>query len=402
VNLDVIPVSTRRDLDRFVDLPWRLLDLARFPQWVPPLRSTVYDALDQKKHPFYRDADRELFLAVVRGQVVGRIAAIENRAHNRFHKDKVGFWGFFESIDDQRVADALFDTAARWLGTRGLDVLRGPMNPSTNYECGILIDGIEHRPSFMTTWNPPYYAELCDRAGMRKAKDLVAYYIPMGDLNWTMPPAFERLADRALRKSKVAFRDLDLRKFEQELEICWDVYNSAWERNWGFVPMSKEEFIHTAHDMKPLLNPRYAFAAEVDGVTVGFMLAVPDYGPVLQRIGNGRLFPTGALRLLLGKRKIHEWRVMALGLRAEYRTRGILPLFAWEGYRRGREAGEQGAEASWILEDNEPMNRPMIAMGTEVYRRWRIYDREIRASIVRASRGAAVARGEPNDGRAGR
>jgi hypothetical protein len=388
VTIDVVPVTSRRELDRFVDLPWTLFDRSSHPQWVPPLRSTVRDALDQAKHPFYRDAERALFLAMRNGKVVGRIAAIENRAQNRFHADRVGFWGFFECADDQPAADALFDAATRWLGARGLNVLRGPMNPSTNYECGLLVDGFAQRPSFMTTWNPPYYAQLCERAGMGKAKDLVAYYIPMGDLSWTMPAAFERLAERALRKSQVGFRDLDLRRFEQELEICWDVYNSAWERNWGFVPMSKDEFVHTARDMKPLINPRYAFAAEVDGETVGFMLAVPDYSGVLQKIGNGRLFPTGALRLLLGKRGIHEWRVMALGLRPEFRARGILPLFAWEAYRRGREAGEQGAEASWILEDNVSMTRPMEAMGANLHRRWRIYDRGIRASLVRGPQGA--------------
>lgn len=388
VPIDVVPVTSRRDLRRFVDLPWTLFDRTRNPQWVPPLRSTVVDALDREKHPFYRDADRALFLALRQGKPVGRIAAIENRAHNRFHVDRVGFWGFFECADDQEAADALFAAATKWLGARGLDVLRGPMNPSTNYECGLLIDGFEHRPSFMTTWNPPYYATLCDRAGMWKSKDLVAYYIPMGDRGWSMPPAFERLAERALKKSKVAFRDLDLRRFEDELEIVWDVYNSAWERNWGFVPMSKAEFVHMARDMKPLLNPRYAFAADVDGTTAGFMLAVPDYSGVLQRIGSGRLFPTGAIRLLASKKRIHEWRVMALGLRPEYRARGILPLFAWEAFRRGREAGEQGADASWILEDNEAMRRPMEAMGTNVYRRWRIYDRGIRASLVRGQRGA--------------
>jgi len=388
VRIDVVPVTTRRDLRRFIDLPWRLFDQRRFPQWVPPLRATVYDALDRAKHPFYADADRELFLAVRNGAIVGRIAAIENRAHNRFHDDRVGFWGFLECIDDQGVADALFEAAAGWLSARGLDVMRGPMNPSTNYECGLLTDGFEHRPSFMTAWNPPYYEQLCDRAGMSKAKDLVAYHIPMGDRSWSLPGTFERLAERALRKSAVAFRDLDLRRFEQELEVCWDVYNAAWERNWGFVPMSKEEFIHTARDMKPLLNPRYAIAADVDGRTVAFMLAVPDYSGVLQQIGSGRLFPTGALRLLLGKRGIHDWRVMALGLRRDYRARGILPLFAWEAYRRGREAGERSAEASWILEDNEPMNRAMVAMGTGIYRRWRVYDRPIRASAQRGGRNA--------------
>jgi GNAT superfamily N-acetyltransferase len=378
VHTVVSTVSSRGDLRRFVDLPWQLFDRRRHPQWVPPLRATVYDALDRKKHPFYDQADRELFVARQGDRVVGRIAAIENRAHNAFHGDRVGFWGFFECIDDQDVADALFDAAAGWLAARGLEVLRGPMNPSTNYECGLLTDGFEHRASFMTSWNPPYYATLCDRAGMDKAKDLVGYFIPMGDRGWNMPESFERLAERSLRRSGVSFRDLDLRRFEQELEVVWDVYNSAWERNWGFVPMSKKEFVHMARDMKPLIEPRYAFAADVDGRTVGFMLAVPDYSSVLQRIGNGRLFPTGALRLLFGKRSIRDWRVMALGLRPEYRARGILPLFAWEAYRRGRERGEQGAEASWILEDNERMNRPMAAMGTRIYRRWRVYDRQIR------------------------
>ena len=379
-SLVVSAVNSRGDLRRFVDLPWKLFDQKRHPQWVPPLRATVYDALDRKKHPFYDQAERELFLARHGDRIVGRIAAIENRAHNAFHGDRVGFWGFFECSDDQEAADALFDAAATWLGARGLDVMRGPMNPSTNYECGLLTDGFEHRPSFMTSWNPPYYATLCDRAGMRKAKDLVGYFIPMGDASWSMPESFERLAERSLRRSGVAFRDLDLRRFEQELEVVWDVYNSAWERNWGFVPMSKKEFVHMARDMKPLIEPRYAFAADVDGRTVGFMLAVPDYSSVLQRIGNGRLFPTGALKLLLGKKGIRDWRVMALGLRPEYRTRSILPLFAWEAYRRGRERGEQGAEASWILEDNERMNRPMVAMGTRIYRRWRVYDRDIRGA----------------------
>jgi GNAT superfamily N-acetyltransferase len=379
VRPDISIVSSRRDLRRFVDLPWQLFDMRRDPQWVPPLRMTVHDALDRARNPFYADADRELFVARRGERVVGRIAAIENRAHNRFHQDRVGFWGFFECIDDQEVADALFAAASEWLAARGLDVMRGPMNPSTNYECGLLVDGFEHLPTFMTTWNPPYYAALCDGARMRKAKDLVAYHIPMGDHGWQMPEAFERLAERALRKSGVGFRDLDLRQFDRTLEVCWDVYNSAWERNWGFVPMSKDEFVHMAHDMKPLIEPRYAFTAEVDGRTVGFMLAVPDYSRVLRRIGNGRLFPTGALRLFFGKRGIREWRVMALGLRPEYRARGILPLFAWEAYRRGRERGELAAEASWILEDNAPMNRPMVAMGTRIHRRWRVYDRETAA-----------------------
>ena len=373
MSLEIISSDTRSHLNRFVDLPWQLYDEAKYPEYVPPLRLAVKDALDRKK-PFYQDADRELFLAIRDGKPVGRIAAIENRAHNRYHNDHVGFWGFFECIDDQEVADRLFAAAGKWLASRNLDVMRGPVMPSTNYDCGLLIDGFEHQPTFMTPWNPPSYATMAERAGLSKVKDLVAYYIPMNDNSFILPDPVKAMAARAQAKSRMTFRDLDLSRWNDELELCWDVYNHAWEDNWGFVPMTKEEFIVMAKDLKPLLIPEFAYMAEVDGQPAGFMLIVPDFNQILKKIKTGRLLPTGLIRLLLGKSKLRSGRIMALGIKREYRNRMIFPLFILESYRRGKDYGAVGAEASWILEDNELLLAPLKALGLKEYRRWRLYD----------------------------
>ena len=376
VSIQIVPADSRRDVRRFVDFPYRLYDRATFPQWVAPLRMAVRAALDERRNPFYREASRGLFLALRGGEVVGRIAAIENRAHNRFHDDRVGFWGFFECIDDQSVADALFGAAEGWLATRGFTSMRGPMNPSTNYECGLLVEGFEHRPSFMTAWNPPYLAALCEGAGMEKAKDLLAFWF-QGAPDYPLPPFVARQAERALASERFTFRDLDPSRFEAEVAALWSIYNDAWERNWGFVPMTHAEFVHTAKDMKSLLDPRFAFMAEVDGEPAGFMLALPDYNQVLAHNRSGRLLPLGALRMLRGKRRITDFRVMALGVKPAFRSRSILALFTHEIMRRGQLYGKNGAEASWLLEDNTLIVKPMRAMGATERMRWRVYERPI-------------------------
>lgn len=377
--VQISAVRTRRDLGRFIDVSWKLFDRQRFPAWVPPLRRTVKDALDTKKNPFYRNADRELFLATRDGRAVGRIAAIENRAHNRFHEDKVGFFGFFECADDQEAADALFAAAEAWLRKRGLNAMRGPMNPSTNQECGLLVEGFDVHPVFMTNWNPEYFLPLMDRAGFAKTKDLNAYWLRgEGPGKLALPPRFAALAQRALTNSNVTFRDIDVHRFQDEIAVCWDIYNAAWERNWGFVPMSRDEFVHTAKDLKPLIHPALAFVAEVDGKPAGMMINLLDYAHAQISIGNGRLFPFGFLKLFAARRKLRSVRMMVLGIKAEHRTRSILPLFVHELYRRAEAMKITGGEASWILEDNLQMVRAMESMGASLYRKWRIYDRPIR------------------------
>ena len=377
MSLEIVRVQSKREFARFIDLPWQIYDAKEYPRWIPPLRLAVIDALDEKKNPFYKRASRELFLAVRDGRDVGRIAAIQNQAHNEFHEDKVGFFGFFEAYQDQEATDALFSAASRWLGARGLDTMRGPMSPSTNHEAGLLVDGYQHEPTIMTTWNPPYYDELCVGAGLAKSKDLLAYSLPMRDPNYDLPERFSEHAKRALSRNNLVFRDIDLGKFQRELEICWDIYNSAWEKNWGFIPMSKDEFIYMAKEMKMLLIPQFAFIAEVDGVPAGFMLVLPDFNQIFKRIPNGKLLPTGIFKLLLGKKKLRGFRLILLGTKPEFRSRSIFQLFVHEIFRRGRAYDALDVELSWILEDNVLMNRPIVALGASEYRRWRIYDRAI-------------------------
>jgi hypothetical protein len=378
MSLEVLSVERSRELSAFVDVPWRIPELVRHPRWVPPLRMMVRDLLDTKGNPFYRSADRALFVARRQGRLVGRIAAIENRAHNAFHGDRVGFFGFFESVNDPEVARGLFDAAESWLGARALTSVRGPMNPSTNHDCGLLVDGFNEAPQFLTTWNPPYYEALIRGAGMSPVKDLIGYWLPYGENGYAMPVRFEMLARRAKEKSGLSFRDLEPGRFWEEVEICWEVYNSAWERNWGFVPMSRDEFLHMAKSLKPLLVPQFAFVAECNGEPAGFMLASPDFNVALKRNSNGRLFPFGLARLLLGKSRIRTGRIMALGIKPQFRSGSILPLFMHEAARRAIAYGSPGAEASWILEENQAMRQPLESFGGRVYRRWRIFERPVR------------------------
>ncbi len=381
MSVELIPVESSRDLRRFIDLPWKVYNPADHPQWVPPLRIAVADALNTKSNPFYKSADRQLFLALRDGKPVGRIAAIENRAHNAFHDDRVGFFGFFECRDDQEAANALFGAAERWLSARGLDTMRGPMNPSTNHECGMLVRGYRWHPMIMTPWNPRYYPTLVENAGFAKAKDLLAYFFPMqGDRAFEMPERVTAMAQRALGGKKLVFRDLDLKNFRAEVDRCWEIYNSAWDANWGFFPMSKESFFHEAQVLKYIVLPQFTFMAEVDGDPAGFMIIVPDFHHAFKAVGNGKLFPTGLFKLLAAKKRLKTGRIMILGAKPEYRNRGIFALFASEMFRRGKEFGALGAEASWILEDNDKLNRPLESMGAKEYRRWRIYDRKIGTS----------------------
>jgi len=337
----------------------------------------VRDLLDTKRNPFYRQADRALFVAKRDGRPVGRIAAIENRAHNAFQQDRVGFFGFFEAVDDQDVARALFRAAEGWLNARGLTSIRGPMNPSTNHDCGLLVEGFDQHPQFLTTWNPPYYETLIRDSQFVAAKDLLGYWLPYGESSYRMPPRMEALARRAAAKVNLSFRDLEPSRFWDEVAICWEVYNSAWEKNWGFVPMSRDEFTYMAKSLKPLLIPQFAFVAEIDGVPAGFMLSTPDFNLIFKTIRNGRLFPFGLLKILLGKGRLRTGRVIALGIKNEYRTGSILPLFMHEAARRAIAYGSPGAEASWVLEENVAMRQPIEALGGRVYRRWRIFERSI-------------------------
>lgn len=374
VALVISELSGRRGTARFVDVPWKIL--ADQPNWTPPLRAVVRDALDARKNPFYRNADRALFIAEQDGVPVGRIAAIENRAHNHHHKDRIGFFGFFDCANDTEAATALLSRAEKWLAARGLNAARGPVSPSMNHESGLLVHGFDTPPVLMTPWNPDWYGDLITRAGYAQAQDLLGYYIP-AEGEHSVPKRLQRLAERTTKQTGVTFRTLDVDVLEKEARKVLDLYCDAWSGNWGFVPPAWDEFWHTAKDLKSVLMPQFSFVAEVDGEIVGFMMLARDLNKVLQTIPSGRLWPTNIAKLLLGLPKVQTGRIVLLGMRSDYRHRGLFPLFAYEAARLAQEVGFEGAEASWILDDNEALIAPMEAMGMKAYKRWRIYEKPL-------------------------
>ena len=377
MSLEIVPVERNRDLAAFIDVPWRLPDLVNSPQWVPPLRMMVRDVLDTKSNPFYAKAARALFIARRDGVPVGRIAAIENRAHNEAHDDRVGFFGFFEARNDTEVAGRLLATASGWLKGRGFTAMRGPVSPSTNHECGLLVDGFEQPHMFLTPWNPPFYESLVLEAGLAPIKELLGYWFPVAEPSFRVPPRFSKLAERAKSRSNLTFRDMRSDRYWDDVEICWDLYNDAFAKNWGFVPMSRDEFMRMAKDMKLLLVPQFAFVAEIHGAPAGFMLSVPDANVLFRKIRTGRLFPFGLFHILAGKSRLRTFRVMALGIKEKFRNGVILPLLIHEAARRGIAFGAMGAELSWVLEDNQAIRQPIESVGGRIYRRWRIFEQPI-------------------------
>jgi GNAT superfamily N-acetyltransferase len=368
-DIDVVAVDGKSALKEFIELPYSLYrDDAH---WVPPLRIAVKELLDRKKHPFYANAEAEFFIARRNGRVAGRIAGIIDRNHNQFHGDNAGFFGFFESEDDAEVARLLLTVARNWTRQRGAQVLRGPVNPSTNYECGILIDGFDADPMIMMTYNPPYYPALMGQAGLRKAKDLYAYggLAPQIELK-----KIERVATRALSRHGVRIRPIDMKNFNADVLRVWEVYNSAWSRNWGFVPMSRDEFFLMGKEMKQILRPELVLIAEVKDRVVGFALALPNLNHALKK-AQGKLLPTGLLKILYYQRLTKDVRVFALGVTEEYRTTGVAAGFYATLVRNALKLGYDGeCEMSWILEDNVLMNRSAELMGVKRYKTYRIYE----------------------------
>lgn len=379
MTLTIRQVEGRAGLRRFIDVPFRLRDRdpLSWKEWVPPLRAMVRDTLNPS-NPFWRVADRALFLAERDGRPLGRIAAIENRSHNRHHGDRAGFFGFLECAPDPDAAAALLRRAEGWLSDRGLERARGPISPSMNHESGLLVAGFRTPPTVMTPWNPEYYGELVEKAGYAPVQDLLAFDIP-ADGRLAVPARIHRLADRTRRTTGVTFRTLDVKTLESEARKVLELYCEAWEGNWGFTPPTWEEFWHTARDLKAVLLPEYSFVAEIDGEVVGFMMMVRDLNRVLRDVPSGRLWPSTLLKLAVGLPRVRHGRIVLLGMRRTHRHRGLFPLFAWEAARLAHETGFGGAEASWVLDGNTALTAPLEAMGLRPHRRWRIYERDIAA-----------------------
>ena len=367
--LEVVTADGKKGLNEFIEFPYSLYRGDAL--WVPPLRIAVRELLDRAKHPFYANAEAEFFLARRDGKVVGRIAAILDRNHNKFHEENAGFFGFFESTNDPEVAAALLDTARKWVFDRGAVLLRGPVNPSTNYECGMLIDGFDSSPMVMMTYNPRYYPALMEGTGLRKAKDLNAFVSTTATVD---EEKIGRVADRKLARSGVTVRPINMKDYGGEVVRMWDVYNAAWKRNWGFVPMTRDEFFLMGKEMKQILKPELVLVGEAGGQPIGFALALPDVNFALKRAG-GSLFPTGLLKILYYQRLVKDLRVIALGVVEEHRTSGVAAAFYASLVRAARKLGYSGnCEMSWILEDNVLMTRSLEVMGARHYKTYRIYE----------------------------
>lgn len=370
MELSIEPVTSRRALREFLTLPWRLY--RGDPNWVPPLLSEEYKLLDPSRgNPFFRRAEIALFLARDdRGAPRGRIAAIHNRAHNDAHRDRVGFFGFFECANDPAAAGALLDAARAWARGRGRDRLRGPVNPSMNDACGTLVEGFDSPPAFMMTYNPPWHDALLARCGLAKAMDLWAYYLS----DKVMPiERLERLARRLVGKADLRVRPVDLGRFREEVEIIRGLYNRSWAPNWGFVPMSEEEFDYAAKGFRAVVVPDFLLIAESEGRPVGFTLALPDLNRAIRR-ANGRLFPFGWWKVWRASRRIRFARVLTLGVAPEYQASGAAALLYYELLKRGTAMGYHEGEMSWVLETNTLMNRAMETMGGKVYKKYRLYE----------------------------
>ncbi|MFQ5637782.1 MAG: GNAT family N-acetyltransferase [bacterium] len=372
MSIEISRVETKKDLTQFIKLPWKIYK--NDPHWVPPLIIDMKKILNKQKNPFFQHSEAEYFLARQNGQVAGRIAAIINHNHNNFHNENIGFFGFFECVNEPAISEALFQTAVDWVKEKGMSQIRGPMNFSTNDTCGMLYEGFDSPPVIMMTYNPEYYLSLLKQAGFLKIKELYAYYF---DSTMPMPSRFESIGKRTLRDKSIQIRKINLKDFENEVKTVLEIYNEAWKNNWGFVPMTEAEFQHLAKDLKPAVDRDIVYIAEVNGEPAGFSLALPDYNQILKDI-NGRLFPFGIVKLLMNKNKISRVRVITLGVKQKFlNKRGLAPTFYYETYRQGINKGYTLAEFSWILDENVLMNRSLEAMGAKLYKKYAIYEKKI-------------------------
>jgi hypothetical protein len=368
--IEVRPIDLEKDANAFLRFPWKVY--ANDEHWVPPLVFERKEFFSRKHNPYFAHVTLQCFMAYRNGEPVGTISAQVDHGYQDVEKG-VGFFGFFEFVDDVEVAGALLRAALIWLTERGMKRAMGPFNFNTNHECGLLVDGFDSDPLVLMTYNPPYYPKVYEALGLAKQKDLLAYWMVAG----AMPPRIASVADRFLeRHPEVKIRPVNLSRFWEELEVVKQIYNDAWADNWGFVRLTDDEFVKVAKGLKPMVDPRFAYVAEVDGVPAAFSLTLPDFNQVVKPM-NGSIFPIGWWYFLTGKRKVNQLRIFALGVKREYQHLALgAPLYkrTWEA---GLEMGVVGAEASWILDDNIRMRSALEKLGARVYKTYRIYGTEL-------------------------
>jgi len=365
-------ITTEKDRKEFIEFPYRHYSHNKY--WVAPLLMEQKKLINEKKNPFYNNAEIALFLAKLNGETAGRIAAIIDYRYNEFHQAKTGFFGFFESIDNHNTANLLFKVAEDWLREKGMEDVLGPSNPSMMDEIGILVDGFEKYPSILMPYHKPYYDKLAKKAGYEKEMDLLTYLVTQNSVD-------RERAERAVKIVKKRLPDLEIRKInmrkiKDEVHIIRDIFNEAWKNNWGFIPLSKEEFDALASDLKTIVDDDFAHIAEINGQPVGFSIALPDYNQIFRGM-NGRLFPFGIFKLLWNKRKIDKVRTALMGVLPEYQGKGIDVLMHREAIQNGLEKGVDSSEVGWILENNIQMVRVAERIGGKLDKRYRMYSKKL-------------------------
>lgn len=374
-SLRVEEARTAADREAFIHLPYRLY--RNDPCWVPPLVMERRDFLDPRKNPFFEFGRVRLLLARRGGVVVGRLAAVDDPRYNEFHGARDGFFGLFECEDDPGAARALFDAAANWLRQQRRERLMGPFSFSSNYECASLVEGFDAPPAILMPYNPRYHARLYRAAGFARAKDLLAFELSSSA---RPPEKVVRIAEKVRRREGVTVRGLNMKDFQGDVRKLKEVYNAAWEKNWGFVPMTDREFDHLAKELKPVAVPELIRIAEVKGEPVAFAMTLPDANVALKAAG-GRLtrygLPVGLLKLVWASRRIRRLRLITLGIKEGFRRRGIDAVLYLDTIRIARELGYEGGEISWTLEDNHLVNRAIESMGGIPSKRYRIYERSL-------------------------
>jgi len=367
----VIFVSEKRELKQFIEFPYKHYKDDK--HWIAPLILQQKELLDFEKNPFFKDAEVALFLAEFNGRLAGRIAAIHNKGYNRFTNSNSGFFGFFECIDNQSVANLLFKVAGDWLTEKGITEIYGPMSPNMMAEMGILVEGFEYYPAFLMPYNKPYYESLIKNAGYDKHIDLLAYRITSESVQLDRAMRAEEIVRRRLPNLKI--REVNLRKFKSEIVIIHDIFNKAWARNWGFAPLTVDEFEYLVKDMKFMIDTDFAHVAEIDGMPVAFSISLPDINVILKKM-DGRLLPTGIFKLLYYKGKIRQVRSALMGVIPEWQGYGIDAVIHQQGIINGLKRGFKNSEMSWLLETNTSMINVAERMGAVLEKRYRIYKKQ--------------------------
>lgn len=367
-------VTTKADRKKFLDFPYRHYEGNNF--YVPPLRIEQKKLIDTDKNPFYNHADVQLFYAEQNGKVVGRIAAIDNQAYNEYHNSKTGFFGFFECIDDLPVAKLLFRVTNDWLRNRGLTQILGPTNPGMMDVIGILVDGFDKYPTIMMPYNKPYYDRLIKDCGLHKAMDMYNYWVKDEAVGLGRLDKGEKLIKK--RYPSFLLRNVNMKEVEREGKAIRQIFNKAWADNWGFVPITKEEFKVLIDDLKLIVDPDFAFIVELEGKPVGFSIALPDWNQALRHLQNGRLLPTGIFKLLYHKRKINRYRTALMGVLPEYRKTGFDAMMHRQSTINCLKSDKyEGTEIGWILESNTNMIRVAEGVSGVREKTYRMYSADL-------------------------